>query len=44
MFFVDDDRYVYFELLGANGAKYERRIDGYCLMTNHVHVIGPPSI
>jgi len=43
IFFVEDDRYVYLELLGAQGAKYGLRIDGYCLMTNHVHVIGTPA-
>ncbi len=40
---MDDDRYVYLELLGVQGAKYGLRIDGYCLMTNHVHVIGTPA-
>ncbi len=40
---MDDDRYVHLELLGAQGAKYGLRIDGYCLMTNHVHVIGTPA-
>ncbi|NLV44473.1 MAG: transposase [Candidatus Hydrogenedentes bacterium] len=43
IFFVDDDRYVYLELLGAQGAKYGLHIDGYCLMTNHVHIIGTPA-
>jgi len=28
IFFVEDDRYVYLELLGAQGAKYGLRIDG----------------
>ncbi len=40
---MDDDRYVYLELLGVQGAKYGLHIDGYCLMTNHVHVIGTPA-
>jgi putative transposase len=39
---VDDDRRVYLELLGAQAARYGFRIDGYCLMTNHVHVVGAP--
>jgi putative transposase len=28
IFFVEDDRYVYLELLGAQGVKYGLRIDG----------------
>ncbi len=43
VFFVDDDRYIYLELLGMQGAKYGLHIAGYCLMTNHVHVIGTPA-
>ena len=42
VFFVDDDRRVYLELLGAQAARHGFRIDGYCLMTNHVHVVGAP--
>jgi len=43
VFFVDDDKRVYLELLHAQSERYGFRIDGYCLMTNHVHVIGTPA-
>ena len=38
VFFVDDDRRVYLELLREQGRRFGFRVDGYCLMTNHVHV------
>jgi len=43
VFFVDDDKRVYLELLHAQSERYGFRIYGYCLMTNHVHVIGTPA-
>jgi len=43
VFFVDDDRRVYLELLREQGRRYGFRVDGYCLMTNHVHVVGVPE-
>jgi putative transposase len=42
IFFVEEDKYVYLELLKAQSAKYGFQVEGYCLMTNHVHVIGTP--
>ena len=42
VFFVDDDRLVYMELLRAQAGQFGLRIEGYCLMTNHVHVVGVP--
>ncbi len=41
--FVDTDRAVYLELLREQGAKYAVRVLGYCLMTNHVHLIARPE-
>lgn len=43
VFFVDEDKHVYLELLHAQSVRYGFRIEGYCLMTNHVHVIGTPA-
>ena len=42
VFFVDDDRVTYLELLGEECAQHGVAIDGYCLMTNHVHLIATP--
>ena len=43
VFFVDDDRRTYLELLGEECARHGVVIDGYCLMTNHVHLVATPS-
>lgn len=43
VFFVDDDRRVYLELLREEGVKYGLDILGYCLMGNHVHIVGIPG-
>jgi putative transposase len=43
VFFVDDDRRVYLELLQKYCEKYGMRVHGYCLMTNHVHLIAIPE-
>ncbi|MFP4500724.1 MAG: transposase, partial [Candidatus Hydrogenedentota bacterium] len=43
VFFVDDDRRVYLALLREQGRRFGLRVDGYCLMTNHVHVVGVPE-
>jgi putative transposase len=42
IFFVDDDRRVYLELLKEQCYKYALEPVAYCLMTNHVHLIGIP--
>ena len=42
VFFVDDDRRVYLCLLGEQSERFGLTIDGYCLMTNHVHLIATP--
>ncbi|MFH1748015.1 MAG: transposase [Planctomycetota bacterium] len=42
IFFADDDRRVYLDLLKERSAACGLRILGYCLMTNHVHVVAVP--
>ncbi|MHC4541714.1 MAG: transposase [Planctomycetota bacterium] len=42
MFFVDDDRLFYLELLKQHAQKGGLEINGYCLMTNHIHLIATP--
>jgi len=42
VFFVDDDRHVYFDLLGRSAQRYGFEVEGYCLMSNHVHIVGVP--
>ena len=43
VFFVDDDRRVYLELLQEQADKYGLKIAGYCLMDNHVHLVAIPQ-
>lgn len=43
VFFVDDDREVYLELLRESGVRFGLKIEGYCLMTNHVHLVATPE-
>jgi putative transposase len=43
VFLVEDDRRVYLELLREQAAKYGLRIEGYCLMSNHVHLVAIPQ-
>ena len=38
MFFVDDDRVRYLEILADQSERFGLTIDGYCLMTNHIHL------
>jgi len=42
VFFVDDDRKVYLELLKEQTVKYGMDIVGYCLMSNHIHLVSIP--
>ena len=42
VFMVDDDREVYLQILAEQAGKYGLEVLGYCLMTNHVHVIAIP--
>ena len=43
VFFVDDDRRVYLELLREQAERFELTISGYCLMTNHIHLVVTPA-
>jgi REP element-mobilizing transposase RayT len=43
VFFVEEDRRVYLELLRRGAERHGLRVEGYCLMTNHVHVVAVPE-
>jgi len=43
VFFVDADRRVYLSYLGESAARFGATVSGYCLMTNHVHLIVTPE-
>ncbi len=43
VFFVDDDRRAYLQFLREQGERYGFRLEGYCLMTNHIHAVGVPA-
>jgi putative transposase len=43
VFFVDDDRRVYLSILKEQSEKYGLEILGWCLMTNHIHLVARPS-
>ena len=43
VFFVDDDRQVYLGFLGEGGLQFGLRVEGYCLMRNHVHLVATPQ-
>ena len=43
VFFVDDDRRVYLETLRQQAARWRLDVLGYCLMTNHVHLVAAPA-
>lgn len=42
VFLLDDDRRFYVEALGAKSQQHGLRVLGYCLMTNHVHLVAIP--
>jgi len=42
VFFVDDDRRVYLQLLKEQADKHALELIGYCLMSNHVHIVAIP--
>jgi len=43
VFFVDDDRRVYLEMLAEQAERFELTVAGYCLMRNHVHLVAIPG-
>lgn len=42
VFFLDDDRLVYLNLLKEQAEKFGLQVQGWCLMTNHIHLIATP--
>ena len=42
VFFVDDDRTAYLEILKKQSDQYGLTVMGYCLMANHIHLIAVP--
>ena len=42
VFLVDDDRRVYLQILQEEAGKHKLEILGYCLMSNHVHLVAIP--
>ena len=43
VFFCDHDRETYLRLLKKYTAAYRVDVLGYCLMTNHVHIVATPA-
>jgi len=43
VFFVDDDRRAYLAFLRQEAERHGLRVHGYCLLTNHVHLIAVPE-
>jgi putative transposase len=43
VFFDDSDRELYLQLLERHCSKHGVKITGYCLMTNHVHLLAIPA-
>ena len=43
VFFTDDDRRAYLQILAVQSQRFKLAILGYCLMTNHVHLLAVPE-
>ena len=43
VFLVDDDRRAYLEILREQSERFGLSVSGYCMMTNHVHLIATPA-
>ena len=43
VFFDDGDRQLYLAILRENTSRYRLRLLGFCLMSNHVHLIAVPE-
>ena len=43
VFFTDDDRLIYLNILREQARKYGLSVEGYCLMTNHIHLVAVPE-
>ena len=42
-FFVNDDYCAYLRILAEQADLYGLTVHGYCLMTNHIHLIATPA-
>jgi putative transposase len=43
VFFTDDERRMYLDILEQTSRQFGLCVHGYCLMTNHVHIIAVPG-
>ena len=43
VFFVDQDKWRYLRILKKQSIEHSFSVLGYCLMPNHVHIIGVPG-
>ena len=43
VFFVDEDKWQYLRILQEQSVAHGFAVLGYCLMTNHVHIVGVPK-
>jgi putative transposase len=43
VFFVDADRQAYLKYLQEAAERFDLRVEGYCLMTNHLHLVVTPK-
>lgn len=43
VFFTDDDRRVYLSFLRESARQCHLTVTGYCLMTDHVHLVATPE-
>jgi putative transposase len=43
VFFVDNDRRVFLEMLREAAGRFDLKVDAYCLMTNRVHLVATPA-
>jgi putative transposase len=43
VFFTDEDRRMYLDILEQTSRQFGLCVHGYCLMTNHIHIIAVPG-
>jgi len=43
VFFADEDRAAYVGTLQTQSARFGFAVEGFCLMTNHIHIVGTPQ-
>jgi len=43
VFFVDSDREVFLQYLREAAERFALQVEGYCLMTNHIHLVVTPK-